>query len=187
MALKTTYKDAVWSGDRRVRITPDGGTAYEGTIRDITVYEETGDVFSAADINATNAKVNENEAKINTGGDLVESTAFTYETGFDAYGNTVKTLPYAIKTGRIIELFGTFKPTKSFSSTKSNGVLMGHVPTGFEPYRTVQRVQNGPDQTKFLLVIEPDGGMYCARLNTSSTALSAGQALRIGCTYISAT
>ena len=38
--LKTNYKDAVWSGDRRVRITPDGGTAYEGTIRDITSYDE---------------------------------------------------------------------------------------------------------------------------------------------------
>ena len=187
MSLKTDYTDAVWSGDRRVRITPDGGTAFEGTIRDITNYDNAGDVFGAADINATNAQVNANADKINRGGDLVESTAFTYETGFAAYGNTVKTQPYAAKTGRIVELYGTFKPTKAFSSTKSNGVLMGHVPTGFEPYRTVQRVQNGPDQTKFLLVIEPDGGMYCARLNTSSTALSSGVALRIGCTYISAT
>ena len=77
--LKTNYKDAVWSGDRRVRITPDGGTAYEGTIRDITSYDEAGDVFGAADINATNAQVNANADKINRGGDLVESTAFTYE------------------------------------------------------------------------------------------------------------
>lgn len=186
-SLKTNYKDAVWSGDRRVRITPDGGTAYEGTIRDITSYDEAGDVFGAADINATNAQVNANADKINRGGDLVESTAFTYEPNFTAYGSGERTLPYAAKTGRVVELYGSFKPTKAISSTTGNGVLMGHVPTGFEPYRVVQAVQNGPEQTKFLLVITTDGGIWVSRMNTSGTSVAANQALRIGCTYISAT
>lgn len=64
MSLKTNYTDAVWSGDRRVRITPDGGAAYEGTIRDITNYDNAGDVFGAADINATNTQVNANKLDI---------------------------------------------------------------------------------------------------------------------------
>lgn len=56
MSLKTDYKDAVYSGDRRYAITENG----DGTskITDSTVYSQEGTRFGANDINNTNAAVN---------------------------------------------------------------------------------------------------------------------------------
>lgn len=58
MSLKTDYKNDKFSGARKYRKTDNE----DGTIslEDVTVYEETGDVFGAADINATNEAVNKN-------------------------------------------------------------------------------------------------------------------------------
>lgn len=185
--LKTDYKDAVWSGDRRVRVVPDAGTAYTGSIEDITNYDSAGDIFSAADINATNTQVNQNAQDIANVGSLTSSAAFTYEKNFAAYGTSNKTQPFAVKSGRIVTLFGSFKNTSKISSTKSNGVLMGHLPVGFEPLRPVAAIQQSSNQNKFMLMIEEDGGIWIARHNTSDTSVPSGSSLRIGCTYISAT
>ena len=58
MSLKTDYKNDKFSGARKYRKTDnDDGTI---SLEDVTVYEETGDVFGAADINATNEAVNKN-------------------------------------------------------------------------------------------------------------------------------
>jgi hypothetical protein len=56
MSLKTDYKDAMYDGARRYRITLNA----DGTsgIADDTVYTQEGDQFGASDINATNAAVN---------------------------------------------------------------------------------------------------------------------------------
>ena len=56
MALKTDYKDDVFSGDRKYQKKDNS----DGTISlvDKTAYSQKGDVFSAADINATNKAVN---------------------------------------------------------------------------------------------------------------------------------
>ncbi len=56
MALKVDYKDAMFDGDRKYRITTNG----DGTskIADETDYTQEGDPFGANDINATNAAVN---------------------------------------------------------------------------------------------------------------------------------
>ena len=56
MALKVDYKDAMFDGDRKYRITANG----DGTskIADETDYTQEGDPFGANDINATNAAVN---------------------------------------------------------------------------------------------------------------------------------
>lgn len=61
-ALKTDYKDAVYTGDRKYTQTNNA----DGTISlvDATAYSTEGDVFGAADINATNQAVNGNSTNI---------------------------------------------------------------------------------------------------------------------------
>ena len=61
-ALKTDYKDAVYTGDRKYTQTNNA----DGTISlvDATAYTTEGDVFGAADINATNQAVNTNAANV---------------------------------------------------------------------------------------------------------------------------
>lgn len=186
MALKTDYKDAVWSGDRRVRITPDSGTVVTGSIKDITSYDTTGDVFGASDINATNTQVNSNKESIDSLWNLTESGAFTYEENFTGYGTSEKTLPWAIKCGRIVELYGAFKNDRQLA-TSGDGVLMGHVPAGFEPYRTVQFITNTRASEKAMIVITPDGSITVSRNTGTNANLNANAAIRICCTYIAAT
>ena len=62
MALKTDYKDAVYTGNRKYTQTNNA----DGTISlvDATAYSTEGDVFGAADINATNQAVNANAANV---------------------------------------------------------------------------------------------------------------------------
>lgn len=61
MALRTDYRDALYDGARRYRITPNAdGTS---VIADETAYTDEGDRFGANDINATNAAIN----RINSG------------------------------------------------------------------------------------------------------------------------
>ena len=56
MSLKTNYKNDMFSGKRKYQMTENS----DGTISldDVTNYEQIGDVFSADDINDTNAEVN---------------------------------------------------------------------------------------------------------------------------------
>lgn len=56
MALKTDYKDAMFDGDRKYRITAN--TDGTSRIADETAYTQEGDSFGANDINATNKAVN---------------------------------------------------------------------------------------------------------------------------------
>ena len=56
MALKTDYKDAVFSGERKYReVFNNDGTK---SFTDVTQYSEVGNKFGANDINATNYAVN---------------------------------------------------------------------------------------------------------------------------------
>ena len=60
MSLKTNYKDDKFAGKRIYKMdTLEGGLV---TLEDQTQYQEEGDIFSAADINATNTAVNSNTA-----------------------------------------------------------------------------------------------------------------------------
>lgn len=56
MALKTNYKDDVYSGNRKYNMinNSDGTVSFE----DVTSYSKVGDTFGAGDINATNAAIN---------------------------------------------------------------------------------------------------------------------------------
>lgn len=61
MALKTDYRDAMFDGARKYRITPnEDGTS---GIADETAYTQEGDRFGANDINATNAAINKANGK----------------------------------------------------------------------------------------------------------------------------
>lgn len=65
MALKTNYKDYVYSGSQKFKITANSdGTS---SITDATTYSQTGDTFGASDLNATNTEVNK---KLDTGVDV---------------------------------------------------------------------------------------------------------------------
>lgn len=56
MSLKTNYKDAMYDGLRRYRMTPLEDGTY--SFSDQTKYTQPGDKFGANDINATNKAVN---------------------------------------------------------------------------------------------------------------------------------
>ena len=115
------------------------------------------------------------------------STAFTYETGFTYWSSDDIALPYAAKTGRIVELYGAYKNTVKLDDTSGDGVLIGYVPAGFRPLRPVQRVQNTSGSNKCLIRIYPTGEIYVARSTESGAAVKVNSAIRIGCTYISST
>jgi len=73
MALKTDYKDAVYTGDRKYTQTNNT----DGTISlvDATAYSTEGDPFGANDINATNSAVNANSANISALQQTIKTTA----------------------------------------------------------------------------------------------------------------
>lgn len=62
MSLKTNYKNDKFSGKRKYKVTtlPTG----EINLDDTTIYVETGDIFTAEDINATNGAVEAANRKI---------------------------------------------------------------------------------------------------------------------------
>lgn len=58
MSLKTDYKDYIPSTEyRHYQLINNSDSTV--SLKDVTVYSQTGDLFSAADINATNAAINE--------------------------------------------------------------------------------------------------------------------------------
>ncbi len=57
MSLKTDYKDAIPPSTGRV-YRPTYNSDGTMTLEDVTEYDQTGDAFGAADINATNTKAN---------------------------------------------------------------------------------------------------------------------------------
>ena len=56
MALKTNYKDDIFSGNRKYRMTNNS----DGTVSftDVTTYSQVGDQYGASDINAQNVAIN---------------------------------------------------------------------------------------------------------------------------------
>ena len=71
-ALKTDYKDAVYTGDRKYTQTNNA----DGTISlvDATAYSTEGDTFGATDINATNQAVNANSTNISALQQTIKTT-----------------------------------------------------------------------------------------------------------------
>lgn len=57
--LRTDYQDAVWSGNRKYRLTTNGDNTT--SVTDVTEYSVEGDNFGSGDINRTNAVIKEVE------------------------------------------------------------------------------------------------------------------------------
>ena len=94
--------------------------------------------------------------------------------------------PKAIKYGRVVNMSGAFK---NINARSSNAVfVMGKVPSGCEPLYRQCIMQQGSSQYKFLLTIETDGTLKCARYSTgaSATAVANNAWLNINATYITA-
>lgn len=81
--LKTNYKDDVLDISKNTKRKYNAVQNSDGTIslEDVTEYTQKGDDFGAADINATNAKVN----KVNNNLTATDNTKFRFET--DGEGN----------------------------------------------------------------------------------------------------
>lgn len=64
MALKTNYKDDVFTGQRKYNLVENE----DGTVSplDVTQYSQEGDYFGAADMNATNTEVNSIRSTVNS-------------------------------------------------------------------------------------------------------------------------
>ena len=64
MALKTDFKDDIFEGNRKYKLSQDSEGNTE--IQDVTAYTQEGDLFAAEHINATNREVNRlsNEVEI---------------------------------------------------------------------------------------------------------------------------
>ena len=94
--------------------------------------------------------------------------------------------PKAVKYGRMVNLCGAFK---NINVRPDTGVfVMGKVPTGCEPLYRQCILEQGTSQAKFLLTIEMDGTLKCARYSTgaSATAVPNNAWLNINATYVSA-
>lgn len=166
----TIQQGALINGDSDVYVSR-AMIQQDGT--DLTILSDYISIFAGAnDSGSDNVFVSEN---------------FTFESGFQPYGNTEVWKPYAAKCGRIVNIYGAIKPNSKIGSTSGNGVKVGTVPAGFRPLRTTVRVQNANDAVKFLLTINPSGEIWVARSTASGMAINAGAAMRIACSYISST
>jgi len=90
MALKTNYKDDIFTGDYRKyrQINNSDGTI---SLSDVTQYSQTGDKFGASDINATNQAVNQLNSDLTAKVAGFTSGSYTKVTGL-AYDSTNKKL-----------------------------------------------------------------------------------------------
>lgn len=94
--------------------------------------------------------------------------------------------PKAVKYGRMVNLCGAFKNVNVRPGT---GVfVMGKVPAGCEPLYRQSILVQGTSQAKFLLTIETDGTLKCARYSTGASAIAVPNNawLNINATYVSA-
>lgn len=95
--------------------------------------------------------------------------------------------PKAVKYGRMVNLCGAFK---NINVRPSTGVfVMGKVPSGCEPLYRQSVLAQGTSQAKFLLTIETDGTLKCARYSTGASAIAVPNNawLNLNCTYVAAT
>ena len=94
--------------------------------------------------------------------------------------------PKAVKYGRVVNMTGAFKNINVRPDTGT--FVMGKVPSGCEPLYRQSILVQGTSQAKFLLTIETDGTLKCARYSTGASAIAVPNNawLNINATYISA-
>lgn len=93
--------------------------------------------------------------------------------------------PKAVKCGRVVNMSGAFKNINVRPGTGT--FVMGKVPAGCEPLYRQSIMQQGTSQAKFLLTIETDGTLKCARYSTGASAIAVPNNawLNINATFIS--
>ena len=99
--IRTNYKDdilaAAMDGKRQYQMinNPNGTVSFN----DVTEYTQNGDVFSAGDINSTNAKINENTALNHTDitNDLSRLLSAIAEQNLEKYGYTIGDYFYGLE------------------------------------------------------------------------------------------
>ena len=140
--LKTNYKDDVLDTSKNEKrkfrmIQNDDGTV---SFDDATEYTQQGDNFGAADINATNAKINEQSqslTKLNNKG--LKALNSNYAAYYYKNGNTVYIVAdFANKT------------------VPQNGVTLGTLPIGYRPYVEVYG-RNGFDNQNGEMMVNRSG------------------------------
>lgn len=94
--------------------------------------------------------------------------------------------PKVVKYGRVINMSGAFKNINV--RPDANVFIMGKVPVGCEPLYRQCVLAQGTAQAKFLLTIETDGTLKCARYSTGAAAAAVPNNawLNLNATYISA-
>lgn len=94
--------------------------------------------------------------------------------------------PKAVKYGRMVNMSGAFKNINVRPDTGT--FVMGKVPSGCEPLYRQCVLAQGTSQAKFLLTIETDGTLKCARYSTGASAVAVPNNawLNLNSTYISA-
>lgn len=103
MSLRTDYRDDKFAGKRIYKMdTLEGGLV---TLEDQTQYQEEGDIFSAADINATNTAVNSNTAGLSRAEKMIA----------ELQGKTIVSLPVSGWSGT-----APYTQTISISGIKSS-------------------------------------------------------------------
>lgn len=109
--------------------------------------------------------------------DVGNYNKFTYNTGFTYNNNS----PLAHLRNGVVTLYGAFQTTQEMASN----VLMGSVPSGFEPYSTVRFVcPVGDTKNTYILHITETGQMRILEYGlTSTTRIPNGSVLYISCTY----
>lgn len=95
--------------------------------------------------------------------------------------------PKAVKYGRVVNMSGAFKNINVRPGTGT--FVMGKVPVGCEPLYRQCVLAQGTSQAKFLLTIETDGTLKCARYSTGASAIAVPNNawMNLNATYVSAT
>lgn len=100
-ALKTDYKDAVYTGNRKYTQTNNA----DGTISlvDATAYSTEGDPFGATDINATNQAVNANAANVSALQQTIKTTTKNITLTAASWSNVSYTISDSLITASSIQ------------------------------------------------------------------------------------
>ncbi len=132
MSLKVNYKDDMFSGKRKYRVTQNA----DGTISldDVTNYAQQGDIFTSNDINATNIEVNKNSQGLvterNTTNQQISAERSYVDTKIAAERNTTNTQITAERNyvdGKVADINSSINSTNN--TVSANSTLIGQIKT----------------------------------------------------------
>lgn len=81
---------------------------------------------------------------------------------FKVYNDTSSNAPVFKKAGNVVELIGTISPAKTIEGS-STQVLIGTLPTGFRPKKSLRKLCQGTGKNTWLLNIDTNGEVSFSR------------------------